>query len=131
MQYAKLGRTGLSVSRICLGCMSYGDKKWRDWVLTVEEAREHFAEALEGGVNFFDTANVYSVGVSEEITGRWLNEMANRDEIVVATKVYGPMSSGQNRGGLSRKAILQSCDASLKRLRMDYIDLYQIHRFDF
>ena len=131
MQYAKLGRTGLSVSRICLGCMSYGDKKWRDWVLTVEDAREHFAEALEAGVNFFDTANVYSVGVSEEITGRWLGEMANRDEIVVATKVYGPMSSGQNRGGLSRKAILQSCDASLKRLRMDYIDLYQIHRFDF
>ncbi|MBV8136982.1 MAG: aldo/keto reductase [Deltaproteobacteria bacterium] len=131
MQYAKLGRTGLSVSRICLGCMSYGDKKWRDWVLTVEEAREHFAEALEAGINFFDTANVYSVGVSEEITGRWLGEMANRDEIVVATKVYGPMSSGQNRGGLSRKAILQSCDASLKRLRMDYIDLYQIHRFDF
>jgi 1-deoxyxylulose-5-phosphate synthase len=131
MQHAKLGRTGLSVSRICLGCMSYGDKKWRDWVLTVEEAREHFAEALEAGINFFDTANVYSVGVSEEITGRWLNEMANRDEIVVATKVYGPMSSGQNRGGLSRKAILQSCDASLKRLRMDYIDLYQIHRFDF
>ena len=131
MQYAKLGRTGLSVSRICLGCMSYGDKKWRDWVLTVEEARQHFAEALEAGINFFDTANVYSIGVSEEITGRWLNEMANRDEIVVATKVYGPMSSGQNRGGLSRKAILQSCDASLKRLRMDYIDLYQIHRFDF
>ena len=131
MQYAKLGRTGLSVSRICLGCMSYGDKKWRDWVLTVEEAREHFTEALEAGINFFDTANVYSVGVSEEITGRWLGEMANRDEIVVATKVYGPMSSGQNRGGLSRKAILQSCDASLKRLRMDYIDLYQIHRFDF
>jgi 1-deoxyxylulose-5-phosphate synthase len=131
MQYAKLGRTGLSVSRICLGCMSYGDKKWRDWVLTVEEAREHFAEALQAGINFFDTANVYSVGVSEEITGRWLNEMANRDELVVATKVYGPMSSGQNRGGLSRKAILQSCDASLKRLRMDYIDLYQIHRFDF
>jgi len=131
MQYAKLGRTGLSVSRICLGCMSYGDKKWRDWVLTVEEARQHFAEALEAGINFFDTANVYSVGVSEEITGRWLGEMANRDELVVATKVYGPMSSGQNRGGLSRKAILQSCDASLKRLRMDYIDLYQIHRFDF
>ena len=131
MQYAKLGRTGLSVSRICLGCMSYGDKKWRDWVLTVEEARQHFAEALEAGINFFDTANVYSVGVSEEITGRWLSEMANRDELVVATKVYGPMSSGQNRGGLSRKAILQSCDASLKRLRMDYIDLYQIHRFDF
>ena len=131
MQYAKLGRTGLSVSRICLGCMSYGDKKWRDWVLTVDQAREHFAEALEAGINFFDTANVYSVGVSEEVTGRWLNEMANRDEIVLATKVYGPMASGQNRGGLSRKAILEACDASLKRLRMDYIDLYQIHRFDF
>ena len=131
MQYAKLGRTGLSVSRICLGCMSYGDKKWRDWVLTVDEAREHFAEALEAGINFFDTANVYSIGVSEEITGRWLNEMANRDDVVIATKVYGPMASAQNRGGLSRKAILEACDASLKRLKTDYIYLYQIHRYDF
>ncbi len=131
MEYTKLGRTGLSVSRICLGCMSYGDKKWRDWVLTMDEAREHFATALEAGINFFDTANVYSLGVSEEITGRWLNEMAKRDEVVVATKVYGQMGSGQNRGGLSRKHILEACDASLKRLRMDYIDLYQIHRWDF
>jgi aryl-alcohol dehydrogenase-like predicted oxidoreductase len=131
MQYAKLGRTGLSVSRICLGCMSYGDKKWRDWVLTVEEAREHFAAALEAGINFFDTANVYSLGVSEEITGRWLGEMANRDDIVLATKVHGPMATGQNRGGLSRKNILEACDASLRRLKMDFIDLYQIHRFDF
>jgi 1-deoxyxylulose-5-phosphate synthase len=131
MQYAKLGRTGLSVSRICLGCMSYGDKKWRDWVLTVDEAREHFAAALEAGINFFDSANVYSTGVSEEITGRWLGEMAKRDDIVLATKVHGPMASGQNRSGLSRKHILEACDASLRRLKMDYIDLYQIHRFDF
>jgi aryl-alcohol dehydrogenase-like predicted oxidoreductase len=131
MQYAKLGRTGLSVSRICLGCMSYGDKKWRDWVLTVDEAREHFAAALEAGINFFDTANVYSLGVSEEITGRWLGEMARREDIVLATKVHGPMAPGQNRGGLSRKNILESCDASLRRLKMDFIDLYQIHRFDF
>jgi 1-deoxyxylulose-5-phosphate synthase len=131
MQYAKLGRTGLSVSRICLGCMSYGDKKWRDWVLTVDEAREHFAAALEAGINFFDTANVYSLGVSEEITGRWLGEMVRREDIVLATKVHGPMAPGQNRGGLSRKNILEACDASLRRLKMDFIDLYQIHRFDF
>jgi len=131
MQYAKLGKTGVSVSRICLGCMSYGDKKWRDWVLTADEAREHFKFAIDSGINFFDTANVYSAGVSEEITGRWLGEMARRDEIVVATKVYGPMGAGQNRGGLSRKAIIASCDASLRRLKMDYIDLYQIHRYDF
>jgi 1-deoxyxylulose-5-phosphate synthase len=131
MQYAKLGRTGLSVSRICLGCMSYGDKKWRDWVLTVDEAREHFAAALEAGINFFDTANVYSLGVSEEITGRWLGEMVRREDIVLATKVHGPMATGQNRGGLSRKNILEACDASLRRLKMDFIDLYQIHRFDF
>ena len=131
MNYPKLGRTGVTVSRICLGCMSYGDKKWRDWVLTMDEAREHFAESLEAGINFFDTANVYSVGVSEEITGRWLGEMAKRDEIVIATKVHGQMSSGLNRAGLSRKNILQACDASLKRLKTDFIDLYQIHRFDF
>ncbi len=131
MQYAKLGRTGLTVSRICLGCMSYGDKKWREWVLTADEARDHFKTALEAGINFFDTANVYSVGVSEEITGRWLGEMAKRDEIVLATKVFGPMGTGQNRGGLSRKHILEACDASLRRLKMDYIDLYQIHRWDY
>jgi 1-deoxyxylulose-5-phosphate synthase len=131
MQYAKLGKTGATVSRVCLGCMSYGDKKWRDWVLTGDEAREHFATALESGINFFDTANVYSVGVSEEITGRWLGEMANRDEIVLATKVNGPMGQGHNRAGLSRKHILEQVDASLRRLKMDYIDLYQIHRWDF
>src|ERR1700683_4949311 len=131
MQYSKLGKTGITVSRICLGCMSYGDKKWRDWVLTMDEAREHFAAAIESGINFYDTANVYSVGASEEVTGRWLREMAKRDEIVVATKVHGPMASGLNRAGLSRKNILEACDASLRRLKMDFIDLYQIHRFDY
>ncbi len=131
MNYAKLGRTGLTVSRICLGCMSYGDKKWRDWVLTMDEARDHFAAAIELGINFFDTANVYSIGVSEEITGRWLGEMMKREDIVLATKVHGQMSPKPNRSGLSRKNILEACDASLRRLKMDYIDLYQIHRFDF
>ncbi len=131
MEYTKLGKTGLSVSRICLGCMSYGDKRWREWVITGEEAREHFAAALEAGVNFFDTADVYSTGVSEEITGRWLGEMAARDEIVLATKVHGPMGPGPNRRGLSRKHILEACDASLRRLKTDFIDLYQIHRWDF
>jgi aryl-alcohol dehydrogenase-like predicted oxidoreductase len=131
MEYVGLGNTGLKVSRICLGCMSYGDKRWREWVITGEEARDHFAAALEAGVNFFDTADVYSTGVSEEITGRWLGEMAARDEIVLATKVNGPMGPGPNRRGLSRKHILEACDASLRRLKTDFIDLYQIHRWDF
>jgi 1-deoxyxylulose-5-phosphate synthase len=131
MEYTKLGNTGLSVSRICLGCMSYGDKRWREWVISGEEAREHFAAALEAGVNFFDTADVYSTGVSEEITGRWLGEMAARDDLVIATKVNGPMGPGPNRRGLSRKHILEGCDASLRRLKTDFIDLYQIHRWDF
>jgi 1-deoxyxylulose-5-phosphate synthase len=131
MQYSKLGKTGITVSRICLGCMSYGDNKWRDWVLEGNEAREHFAAALEAGVNFFDTADAYSLGVSEEITGRWLREMASREEVVIATKVFAPMGTGLNRGGLSRKHIIEACDASLKRLKTDYIDLYQIHRWDY
>jgi len=139
MQYTKLGKTGLSISRLCFGCMSYGDKRWREWVLTEAEAREHFARALEAGINFFDTADAYSRGVSEQITGRWLGEMANRDDIVVATKVFGAMGgsgfaegpAAPNRGGLGRKHIIEACEASLKRLRMDYIDLYQIHRWDF
>jgi 1-deoxyxylulose-5-phosphate synthase len=131
MEYVGLGNTGLKVSRICLGCMSYGDKRWREWVITGEEAREHFGAALEAGVNFFDTADVYSTGVSEEITGRWLGEMASRDEVVLATKVNGPMGPGPNRRGLSRKHILEACDASLRRLKTDFIDLYQIHRWDF
>jgi aryl-alcohol dehydrogenase (NADP+) len=131
MKYVKLGQTGVSVSRICLGCMSYGTKKWREWVLTEDEAREHFARAIEAGINFFDTANVYSVGVSEQITGRWLSEMGRRDELVIATKVHGRMAAGPNQQGLSRKHIIQSCEASLRRLKTDYLDLYQIHRWDF
>jgi 1-deoxyxylulose-5-phosphate synthase len=103
----------------------------RDWALGAEEAREHFAVALEAGVNFFDTADVYSVGASEEITGRWLNEMAARDDIVVATKVFGAMGPGPNRRGLSRKHIIEACENSLRRLKMEYIDLYQIHRWDY
>jgi 1-deoxyxylulose-5-phosphate synthase len=131
MQYAKLGNTGITVSRICLGCMSYGDGKWREWTIDADAAREHFAVALEAGVNFFDTADVYSIGVSEEITGRWLGEMASRDDIVVATKVHGAMGRGSNRRGLSRKHIIEACENSLRRLKMDYIDLYQIHRWDY
>jgi len=131
MEYINLGNTGVSVSRICLGCMSYGDKRWREWVIGADEARDHFAAALDSGVNFFDTADVYSTGVSEEITGRWLGEMASRDNIVLATKVHGAMAAGPNRRGLSRKHILEACDASLRRLKTDFIDLYQIHRWDF
>ena len=131
MQYTRLGDTGMTVSRICFGCMSYGDGKWREWTLSEDEAREHFALALEAGVNFFDTADVYSIGVSEEITGRWLGEMASRDDIVLATKVNGPMGPGPNRRGLSRKHIIEACENSLRRLKMDYIDLYQIHRWDY
>jgi aryl-alcohol dehydrogenase-like predicted oxidoreductase len=131
MEYIKLGKTGLTISRICLGCMTYGTRKWREWVVEdPAEVRAHFALALEQGVNFFDTANVYSDGASEELTGRMLNEMAARDEIVVATKVYMTLSPRPNRGGLSRKHIIDQCDASLRRLGMDFIDLYQIHRFD-
>ncbi len=131
MKYVKLGNTGAVVSRLCLGCMSYGDKSWRDWVLGADEAREHFAAALEAGINFFDTADIYSNGVSEQITGRLLREMAARDEIVLATKVFFPIGSGHNRKGLSRKHIIAACEASLGRLGMDFIDLYQIHRWDF
>jgi aryl-alcohol dehydrogenase-like predicted oxidoreductase len=131
MQYIKLGTTGMTVSRICLGCMSYGDKRWRQWVIGETEAREHFAFALDAGITFFDTADVYSTGVSEEITGRMLKDMARRDDIVLATKVWGVMGPGHNRCGLSRKHIMEACDASLRRLQTDYIDLYQIHRWDY
>jgi 1-deoxyxylulose-5-phosphate synthase len=131
MKYVKLGKTGMTVSRICLGCMSYGTRQWREWVLTEDEAREHFAFAIEAGINFFDTANVYSAGVSEQVTGRWLGEMGRRDELVIATKVHGRMAPGPNCVGLSRKHIIAACEASLRRLRTDYIDLYQIHRWDY
>ena len=122
MQYTKLGNTGVTVSRLCFGCMTYGggpQPPWamrRDWALSEQDAREHFAVALEAGINFFDTADVYSVGGSEEITGKWLKEMASRDDIVVATKVFGAMGPGPNRRGLSRKHIIEACDNSLRRL---------------
>ena len=129
MQFTQLGKSGLTVSRICLGCMTYGSSKWRPWVLDEADSRPFYKKALELGINFFDTANMYSMGVSEEITGRALREMANMEEVVLATKAHFPMGDGPNMGGLSRKHILQACDASLRRLGVDTIDLYQIHRF--
>ncbi|HEU5084882.1 MAG TPA: aldo/keto reductase [Acidimicrobiales bacterium] len=132
MQYVKLGRTGLDVSRICLGCMSFGSPGAgnHSWTLDEDASRPFIRQAIEHGINFFDTANVYSAGTSEEIVGRALREYADRDEVVIATKVYGPMRSGRNAAGLSRKAIITECEASLRRLGTDYIDLYQIHRWD-
>lgn len=133
MQYTNLGATGLKVSRICLGCMSYGDGATghQVWALKEDEGRPYFKQALEAGINFFDTANIYSLGASEEITGRALKEYARRDEIVLATKVHGAMRPNDPNGkGLSRKAILGEIDHSLRRLGVDYVDLYQIHRFD-
>ena len=130
MQYRRLGQTGMTVSRLCLGCMSYGSSKWRPWVLNEDAARPFFRQALDRGINFFDTADMYSLGVSEEVTGRALRAMAKLDEIVIATKVFWPMGEGPNLAGLSRKHITQGCEASLRRLGIDTIDLYQIHRFD-
>jgi aryl-alcohol dehydrogenase-like predicted oxidoreductase len=131
MEQVRLGNTGLKVSRLCLGCMTYGSKDWRSWVLDMEEAKPFFQAAVEKGITFFDTANVYSIGESEVVTGHWLHEFARREEIVVATKVNGPMGRGANEKGLSRKSIMAQIDASLQRLGMDYVDLYQIHRFDY
>src|SRR5450759_1362577 len=122
MDYVRLGSTGLKVSRLCLGCMTYGSKKWRDWVLEEEESRPFIRRALEAGINFFDTADMYSDGVSEEITGR--------ARVVIATKVFNPTGDGPNQRGLSRKHIHHAIDASLRRLCTDYVDLYRIHRFD-
>src|SRR5690349_18881906 len=116
MKYTYLGRTGLKVSRICMGCMSYGSTSWRPWVLDEEAAQPFFRKAVESGINFFDTADMYSVGVSEEITGRALKRYARMEEVVLASKVYFPMSEGPNMSGLSRKHIVQGCEASLKRL---------------
>ena len=130
MQYVNLGRSGLKVSRLCLGMMSYGSPRWREWVLTEEEGRPFIQRALELGINFFDTANMYSFGASEEILGRAMKDWARRDEVVIATKVFYPMGDKPNQGGLSRKHIMAAIDASLRRLQMDYVDLYQIHRFD-
>jgi aryl-alcohol dehydrogenase (NADP+) len=130
MQYVRLGNTGLRVSRICLGTMTYGASSWRDWVLNEDDSKPFFKRALEAGVNFFDTADVYSLGASEEVTGRALKEFARRDDVVIATKVFSPMGGGPNQRGLSRKHIFESIDNSLRRLQTDYIDLYQIHRWD-
>ncbi len=132
MRYVRLGSTGLEVSRICLGCMSFGDAAsgTHEWTLDEHASRPFIEAALEAGINFFDTANVYSLGTSEEIVGRALRDLADRDEIVLATKVFGPMRSGPNAAGLSRKAIMTEVEASLRRLGTDYIDLYQIHRWD-
>jgi aryl-alcohol dehydrogenase (NADP+) len=131
MEYVRLGTTGLKVSRICLGMMSYGSPEWHPWTLDEAAARPFVKRALERGINFFDTADMYSRGVSEEVTGRALKDLAKRDQVVVATKVCLPMGEGPNDRGLSRKHLLDGIDASLRRLGMDYVDLYQIHRFDY
>jgi len=131
MDYVRLGNTGLKVSRLCLGCMTYGSSKWRPWVLDEEASMPFFKAAIEKGINFFDTADVYSQGESERVTGKALKEYAKRHEIVLATKVNGPMGADPNNRGLSRKHILDSIDRSLHRLGVDYVDLYQIHRFDY
>jgi aryl-alcohol dehydrogenase-like predicted oxidoreductase len=130
METVKFGKTGMQVSRICLGCMTYGSTKWREWVLEEEASRPFIRESLERGINFFDTADVYSLGASEEILGRALKEYAKREDVVIATKVHGQMGPGPNAKGLSRKHIMEAIDASLKRLGTHYVDLYQIHRFD-
>ena len=137
MKYTTLGRTGVTVSKLCLGTMTYGGGEmpaWNTgttgWHVSMEDAREHFKLAVDSGINFFDTADVYSCGLSEEITGRYLREMMSRDDVVVATKVFGVMGPGPNNRGLSRKHIIEGCEKSLKRLGMDYVDLYQIHRWD-
>jgi 1-deoxyxylulose-5-phosphate synthase len=130
MEFARLGKTGMRVSRICLGMMSYGSPAWRPWVLDETAARPFIRRAVELGINFFDTADMYSLGVSEEILGRAIRDLAKRDEVVLATKVHYPMSEGVNDRGLSRKHIMASIDRSLARLGTDFVDLYQIHRWD-
>jgi 1-deoxyxylulose-5-phosphate synthase len=131
MEYVNLGAAAVKVSRICFGCMTYGSKKWREWVLEEEEGRKFIQQALELGINFFDTADMYSAGVSEEILGRALKDShLPREKVVIATKVFFPMGDDPNQKGLSRKHIMHAIDASLRRLRVDYVDLYQIHRLD-
>src|SRR6202011_23063 len=131
MEYVNLGSTGLKVSRICLGTMTYGSKKWREWVLEEPDSRPFIKRALEFGINFFDTADVYSLGASEEMVGRSFKDFAERDGVVIATKVFYPMGDDPNQKSLSRKHIMHAIDDSLRRLQTDYIDLYQIHRFDY
>ena len=130
MDYVNLGKSGLKVSRLCLGCMSYGTSKWRPWVLDDAASRGILAHALERGITFFDTADFYSLGVSEEVVGRALRDFAQRDAIVIATKVFYPIAQHPNAGGLSRKHIMEAIDGSLRRLGTDFVDLYQIHRLD-
>jgi len=130
VDYVRLGTTGLKVSRLCLGTMTYGTPAWRPWVLDEAASRPFYQRAIEHGINFFDTADMYSRGVSEEVLGRALKELARRDEVVVATKVFYPVTDHPNSRGLSRKHIMAAIDGSLKRLGMDYVDLYQIHRYD-
>src|SRR3954469_19678982 len=131
MDYVRLGNTGLKVSRLCLGTMTYGTSKWRPWVLDENESRPFIKRAIEHGINFFDTADMYSRGVSEEVVGRALRDFAPRDQVVIATKAFYAMGDGPNDRGLSRKHLFEAIDASLRRLGVDYVDLYQIHRFDF
>jgi len=131
VEYVRFGHTGLKISRLCLGTMTYGTPDWRPWVLNEADSRPFFKRALEHGITFFDTADMYSLGMSEEVTGRALRDFAKRDQVVVATKVFNPMGDGPNDRGLSRKHIFDAIDASLRRLGMDYVDLYQIHRFDY
>jgi len=131
LAHKQLGHTGTYISPLCLGMMTYGSKKWREWILEEDEARPIVRRAVEAGINFFDTADVYSLGESERLTGKLLHEFQpRRDELVIATKVFNPISDGANDRGLSRKHIMASIDASLQRLKVDYVDLYQIHRFD-
>jgi len=131
MEYVNLGRSGLKVSRICLGTLTFGSKEWRPYMLSEGESRPIIERALELGINFFDTADMYSLGVSEEILGRALGDMTERSEVVIASKVYFKMGDDPNSGGLSRKHIMDAIEASLKRLGVDYLDLYQIHRWDY
>ena len=130
MEMTRFGATGMKVSRLCLGCMTYGSPTWRDWILDEAASKPFLREAYEKGVNFFDTADVYSQGASEEILGRAIGELCPRHEVVIATKAHGQMGTSANGGGLSRKHIIEAIDHSLKRLNTDYVDLYQIHRFD-
>lgn len=131
MDYVRLGSSGLKVSRICLGTMTYGTSKWRPWVLDEEASRPFIKRAVEHGINFFDTADMYSAGISEEVVGRALEEFTTRDQTVIATKAFYPLTDGPNNRGLSRKHLMKAIDDSLRRLNIDYVDLYQIHRFDF
>jgi aryl-alcohol dehydrogenase-like predicted oxidoreductase len=131
MEYVRLGTSGLKVSRLCLGTMTYGAPQWREWVLSEEQSRPFIRKALDLGINFFDTADMYSLGASEQVLGRALRDFASREQVVVATKVFFPVGQGANDRGLSRKHILEAIDASLTRLGMDYVDLYQVHRWDY